>query len=275
MSQQRHVPHAVVAGPVRAGDPGSIQDYRHSCAVESDIHEDLVESAVEEGGVEGHHGVHPGERQPGGEGERVLLGDADVDDPLRHGVGQGLETHGSLHRSGDPDDPLVAARQRHDLLGEDGGPPEALGHDRQPGLGMDLAHGVEAVWNVLLGGGVSAPLLGDDVDDDRFGVLAGPGEGELDGGDVVAVDGSGVLDSQVLEEGRGDEDVLESPLEAVQGVEGRPAGRPLGQERALDPGQDALVAGIRAQRVEVVGQSPDGGGVGASVVVDDDDQVPV
>ena len=61
----------------------------------------------------------------------------------------------------------------------------------------------------------------------------------------------------------------------MEGVEGGPAGSPLGQERALDPGQDALVAGVGAQRVEVMGQSPDGGCVGATVVVDDDDQVAV
>ena len=134
---------------------------------------------------------------------------------------------------------------------------------------------MEAVGDVLLGRGVAPPLLGDDVDDDRFGVLAGASEGELDCRDVVAVDRAGVLDPQVLEEGRGDEDVLEPLFEAVQGVEGGPAGDALRQERALDPRQDALVAGIGAQRVEVVGQSPDGGGVGAAVVVDDDDQVAI
>ena len=113
------------------------------------------------------------------------------------------------------------------------------------------------------------------MDDDRLGVLAGPGEGELDGGDVVAVDRPGVLDPQVLEEGRGDEHVLEPSFETVESVEGGPARGPLGQEGALDPGQDALVAGVGAQRVEVVGQSSDGGCVGAAVVIDDDDQVPV
>ena len=61
----------------------------------------------------------------------------------------------------------------------------------------------------------------------------------------------------------------------MEGVEGGPAGGALRQERPLDPGQDPLIAGIGAQGVEVVGQSPDGGGVGAAVVVDDDDQVPV
>ena len=273
--QQRHVPHAVVAGPVSSRDSGPVQDDRHSGPVQGDIHEHLVEGAVEEGRVEGDHRVHAGEGEAGGEGQRVLLGDADVDDPRRHLIGQGLEAHRGLHGGGDPDDPFISAGQGDDLLGEDGGPAEALGHHRQAGLGMNLAHRVEAVGDVLLGRGVAPPLLGDDVDDDRLGVLAGAGEGELDGRDVVAVDRSGVLDSQVLEEGRGNQDVLEAPFESVQGVEGGPAGGALRQERPLDPGQDTLVAGIGAQRVEVVGQSPDGGGVGAAVVVDDDDQVAV
>ena len=134
---------------------------------------------------------------------------------------------------------------------------------------MNLTHRVEAVRDVLLGRGVAPPLLGDDVDDHRLGILAGASEGELDGRDVVAVNRSGVLDPQVLEEGRGNQDVLEPPFESVQGVEGGPAGGALRQERPLDPGQDTLVAGISAQCVEVVGQSPDGGGLGAAVVIDD------
>ena len=275
MRQQRHVPHAVVAGPVSSRDSGPVQDDRHSRPVQGDIHEHLVEGAVEEGRVEGDHRVHAGEGEAGGEGQRVLLGDADVDDPSRHLIGQGLEAHRGLHGGGDPDDPFIAAGQGDDLLGEDGGPAETLGHHRQTGLGMNLAHRVEAVGDVLLGRGVAPPLLGDDVDDDRFGVLAGASEGEFDGCDVVAVDRSGVLDPQVLEEGRGNQDVLEPPFESVQGVEGGPTGGALRQERPLDPGQDTLVAGIGAQRVEVVGQPSDGGGVGAAVVVDDDDQVAV
>ena len=46
----------------------------------------------------------------------------------------------------------------------------------------------------------------------------------------MAVDRAGVLDPQVLEEGRGDEDVLEPLFEAVQGVEGGPAGGALRQD---------------------------------------------
>ena len=100
---------------------------------------------------------------------------------------------------------------------------------------MNLAHRVEAVGDVFLGRGVAPPLLGDDVDDHRLGILAGTSKGELDGRDVVAVDRSGVLDPQVLEEGRGDEHVLEPSFEAVESVEGGPARGPLGQEGALDP----------------------------------------
>ena len=45
------------------------------------------------------------------------------------------------------------------------------------------------------------------------------------------------------------------------------------KQPALDGRQHALVARIGAQGVEVVGQPADGGGVGAAVVVDHDDQV--
>ena len=90
MSQQGHVPHAVMAGSVRAGDAGPVQQDRDACPVQADIHKDLVEGAVEEGGVQSDHRAHPGEGEPSSEGERVLLGDTDIDDALGQGVGKWL-----------------------------------------------------------------------------------------------------------------------------------------------------------------------------------------
>ena len=54
---------------------------------------------------------------------------------------------------------------------------------------------------VLLGGGVALALLGEDVDDDGAVELGGVAQGLLDALDVVAVEGAGVADAELLEEG--------------------------------------------------------------------------
>ena len=57
-------------------------------AVQRDVHQHLVEGAVEEGGVDGDHRVQAAEGQAGRGGGGVLLGDADVEDPVREARGE-------------------------------------------------------------------------------------------------------------------------------------------------------------------------------------------
>ena len=61
--EDRHVPHAVVRGAVVAGHPGAVQHERDPAPVQRDVHQHLVEGAVEEGGVDRHHRVQPAHRQ--------------------------------------------------------------------------------------------------------------------------------------------------------------------------------------------------------------------
>ena len=82
-AQHRQVPHAVVAGAVGPGDPGAVQHDRHRQLVQRNVHHHLIERAVEECRVDGDDGVHATHRQPGGRGHRVLLGDADIEEPVR------------------------------------------------------------------------------------------------------------------------------------------------------------------------------------------------
>jgi hypothetical protein len=77
--EDRHVPHAVVAGAVVAGDAGAVEHERHAALVQRDVHQHLVEGPVEERRVDGDDRVQPAHRQAGGRGGRVLLGDADVE----------------------------------------------------------------------------------------------------------------------------------------------------------------------------------------------------
>ena len=64
--QDGHVPHAVVAGPVVAGDPGPVEHERDAGAVQRDVHQHLVEGPVEERRVDGDHRVQAAERHARG-----------------------------------------------------------------------------------------------------------------------------------------------------------------------------------------------------------------
>ncbi len=242
--------------------------------MQGDVHQHLVEGAVEEGRVDREDRVQSAGGQAGRAGDGVLLGDAHVEDPVREGLRERGQAHRVEHRGGDADDVLALVAERHHLLGEDRGPVLAGALDRQAGLRVDDADRVEAVLVVVLGGVVAAALLGQAVHDHRAAEAARLGERGLQGGEVVAVDRADVLEAEVLEHALRRE-VLEALLGAVQGLEELLADHRGALQGALAPGEEALVALGGAQGGEVVGEAADGAGVGALVVVDDDDQRPV
>ncbi len=81
--QYRKVPHAVVARTVRPGHPGPVEHEGDTGLVQSDIHQDLVERTVHEGGVQRDNRVQAAEGETCRRGDRVLFGDADVEDAVR------------------------------------------------------------------------------------------------------------------------------------------------------------------------------------------------
>ncbi len=202
----------------------------------------------------------------------VLLGDADVVDAVREGVGELLQADGLEHRGGDRDDVLALVAEGDHLVAEDGGPVGAGGLDREAGVGVDGADAVEAVGLVLEGGLVAAALLGEDVDDHRAAEPLGAGQRGLRRLDVVAVDRADVLEAEVLEHAlRGDE-VLEALLRAVQRLVEGPADDRSALQEVLAAGQEAFVAVGGPQGRQVVREAADGRCVGPLVVVDDDDE---
>ncbi len=202
----------------------------------------------------------------------MLLGDTDVVDPLGEPLGELVEAHRLEHGGGDGDDVLALLTELDHLLAEHGRPVGAGGGDRQAGVGVDLADGVEAVGLVLEGGLVAAALLGEAVHDDRPAEPLGPGERGLQRLEVVAVDRADVLQAEVLEHAlRGDE-VLQTLLGAVQGVVQGLADDRRALQDLLGAGEEPLVAVGGAQGRQVVGEAADGRRVGPLVVVDDDDE---
>ena len=109
--EDRHVPHAVVAGAVVAGHAGPVEHEGDAAAVQRDVHQHLVEGAVEEGGVDRDDRVQAAHREPGGAGDGVLLGDADVEGALGVRRGEAVEPDGVEHRGGDRRRGPVARRR--------------------------------------------------------------------------------------------------------------------------------------------------------------------
>ena len=107
-------------------------------------------------------------REAGGEGHRMLLGDADVEHALGKGRLQPVEAGALRHGGGDGDDLLVAPRGFEQRVGED------LGVGGRVGLWLGLragddVEGRDAVIFVVrrLGRRIALALLGHDMDQHR------------------------------------------------------------------------------------------------------------
>ena len=75
--------HALVARAVLADEAGPIDGDHDRQVVLADVVDFLVEGPLQEGRVEGHHGPLAGQGHARREGHGMLLGDADVDEPVR------------------------------------------------------------------------------------------------------------------------------------------------------------------------------------------------
>ena len=143
---------------------------------------------------------------------------------------------------------------------------------------MDGPDRVEPVVDVAFGGLVAASLLGDRVDDDRAAVVPGQRQGLDQVVEVVPVDRADVLQAEGVEDARVDEDVLHALLDRVERAVGHASRGARVPERALRPVEEGLVALRQPDRVEAADgvefadEPSHGRGVGAVVVVDDDDE---
>ncbi len=253
-----------MAGAVEAGHPGPVQHQRHRELVQGHVHQHLVEGPVGEGRVDGDHRVQAGHGQARRAGHGVLLGDADVVDPVRVGLRE-LDQAGRVeHGRGDRDDVGTAGADGHHLVTEHPAP--------GPGGGAGRGHLVQPVVGVLLGLGVAEPLAGDHVHQDRALEVPGPAQRGLDQALVVAVDGADVLQAEVLEHHLRLQEVLQALLRAVQRAVQRPADQRRPGQRGLDVVEHVLVALADPDRGQVLGQAADRRLVGPAVVVHDHDQ---
>ena len=251
----------MVRGSVVAGDAGTVEAEHDGQAVQADVVGDLVDGSREERGVDGEDRAQPTHGHPGRRGDRVLLGDADVDEPAGEALAEGEEAGGVGHGGRDGDQLRSGLGLLDHRLGEGGG----------VRAGLRLADVVEALDRIVLRGRVAAALLRDDVHDDRTVELGRVAQRLLHALDVVAVERAGVADTERLEEGRRLEHLAHRGDEAVEAaLELVPDHGQLVQE-LVEASTVAQVVGVHPEPGQALAQLGDGGGIGPAVVVQDED----
>ena len=151
--------------------------------------EDLVIPALEKAGVDDRIGRLPPGGEPGAEGQRVPLGDADIEQALRIRFTKGGEPGGHARRGCDGADRRVLSRQRKELLTENG--VEGLGGRRPRAHAMVLIR-------VRLRARITFTFLGVQVHDHAFLFRLGFLQRALDALIVIPVIGTEVGETHIL-----------------------------------------------------------------------------
>ena len=163
-----------MTGPIRSGDASPVEHEGDATSVQGHIHEDLIEGAIEEGGIHRDHRVQAAHRKASRRRDSVLFGDADIEAAIRERLGKTVQPRRIHHRCRNGDDAFVVTAQPEELLGEQLGPGLPGGSaDGLAGGGVDLADGVEVVLLMVLGGLETVALAGDAVHQDWTAELLG------------------------------------------------------------------------------------------------------
>ena len=262
-----NIPHAIMRRAVRTRDARAIQHERHPRTMESNIHEELVETTVQERRIERDNGMRTLVGHTGCGSHGLGLGDADVDHATRVGLVHRTQTDRAHHRRGNADDIVARSRLSANLIGEHSGPSKTLRSDGQAGLRVDRSNRVEAICDIFLCGSVSAPLLRDHMNEDGLAQRTRPAKRSLHRRNVMTVDGPNVFEAEVFEHHLGNERILDAGLQAVQRVVGRAAGCAVTEEMLFSPGKRLLVTRRGTQSIEMIGESTDRRRIRAPIVV--------
>src|SRR6516164_913428 len=92
---------------VGADQSSAVEGETDRQALDRHVMDHLVIGALKEGGIDGAEGLVALRRQAGGEGDRMLLGDSDIEAALRKLLGEEVETRARRHGGRYGDDLLV------------------------------------------------------------------------------------------------------------------------------------------------------------------------
>ena len=142
-------------------------------------------------------------------------------------------------------------------------------------LRPDLLEGRRRVVGDGIGAGLghAVSLGGQDVQEDGTLLVLDVGQPAAQGGQVVAVDGSEIAETQLLEEHAAGQEGLEAVLDLFEGLRGHAAHERNPTQKLANLPLGVLVEGRQPGLVEAVGESADARANGHLVVVEDDQEV--
>ena len=296
-----------MAGPVLADEARPVHADQDRLVVLGRVVDDLVEGTLEEGRVDRDDWPAAAQGDPGRQGDRVLLRDADVHEPVRELRLEPVEAGPGGHSRRDRHDVAILPGRGDDLLGEVVRVVGLLGHagllrrgrhrpavagarpgrDRRDlagseragrtapaslmGVGHRRQRGAVEADLVPLRRTVAAPLLGPDVHEDRDVHGEGATEGVLERPQVVAGNHADVGDPEILEELAGLGEADHRLAHAAAELQGR-------RTDHRDPLHQLVVAALRLlpgggelDVGQVLRERPHRGADGHLVVVQDDE----
>ena len=98
------VERAGMGRPVGADQTGAIHGEADRQFLDRDVVHDLIVGALQEGRIDGRERLEALGREPGGERDAVLLGDADVEGAVGKFLLELIDAGARRHRGGDGDD---------------------------------------------------------------------------------------------------------------------------------------------------------------------------
>ena len=135
--------------------------------MQADVVDDLVPRAAEERGVDRDHRPQAAHGHARGGGDRVLLGDADVEAAVGEALGERQQPGGAGHPRGDGDDLGMPLGQIDQRVANAPVYDDRRTRVRHAGLGIERADVVEPLLVVGLGREVALALAREHVHDDR------------------------------------------------------------------------------------------------------------
>ena len=197
---------------VAADDAGAVDREHHREVLQHHVVNDLVVGALEKRRVDPDDGLQPLAGKARGEGHAVLLGDRDVEVAIGIELLEPFHPRALAHRGGDRDEPLVPLRHVAEPVAEDLGIRRRrrrcrIGHD--PDRRIERGSDAVILHRIGLRGGVALALAGDDVQQLRAAKPLEVRQVGEEGAQIVPVDGSDVVEAELLEERAGDDQALD------------------------------------------------------------------
>jgi hypothetical protein len=271
-AQEAQVEVAGVGRAVGADHAAAIDREQHVEVLRRDVVHQLVVGALQEGGVDRDDGFGAFAGHAGGERDRVLLGDGDIEIAIRVFPAEAHQARTLAHRGGDAQQQRVDRGHVAQPVAEDVGVGRLLaaGLGDQALFGIERRHGVVADL-VVLGQLVALALGGHHVQQLR----ALEGLQQLERGDqradVVAVDRPGVVEAHFLEQRGRHEHAL--PVLFPAAHEARRLAGALVAEQLLAAFAQRVQRAAAGHAAEHLGQAADVLADRHLVVVEDDEQV--